>query len=119
MPRIVLYLTWLSGVLTFPLAFVIVYFSDFLRLGEALLVVSSVSTFLAGLVIIWAAARFGSEQNRDLRSQAIVFAMSVVSGTMVFGSGVWQVSLWLLSGPFFGFLASMSFFAGRRVSFFW
>jgi hypothetical protein len=119
MPRIILYLSFLSGVLTFPLGFVIANFSDLFRLGQAFLVVSSVSTFLAGLVMIWAAVSFASEPEGDSRSQGVLFAMSGVAGTMVFWSGIWQVSLWFLSGPFFGFVASMSFFVGKRVSFFW
>ena len=118
MPRVVYYLTLFSGILTLPLPFIMVYLSDANRLGMAAVVIFPITTFLAALAIIWAGQSFGPEPERDSRLQGVVFAMSVIAVTGVFGSGIF-VSLWLLSGPFLGFLASTSFFVGKRVSFFW
>jgi hypothetical protein len=94
-----------------------VYFSDLSQLGFA--AGFPISTFLAALVIVLAGERFGTKPERDLRLQGVVFGMSMVVLTGVFGSGILQVSLWVLSGPFLGVVASMSFFVGKRESFFW
>jgi hypothetical protein len=96
-----------------------VYFSDAFQLGLAAVVVFPVSTFLAALVIIWAGQRFGTVPEGDSRLQEVVFGLSIVVLACVFGSGIWQVSVWVLSGPFLGVVASISFFVGKRVSFFW
>jgi hypothetical protein len=119
MPRVVYYLTLFSGVLTLPLPFIMVYFSDHFQLGLAAVVILPISTFLAALVILWAGQRFGTEPEIDSRLQGVVFGLSIVVLTCVFGSGIWQVSLCVLSGPFLGVVASISFFVGKRESFFW
>jgi hypothetical protein len=118
MPRVVYYLTLFSGILTLPLPFIMVYLSDANHLGLAAVVIFPIMTFLAALAIIWAGQSFGTEPERDSGFQGVVFGMSLVAVAGVFGSGIF-VSLWVLSGPFLGFVASISFFVGKRVSFFW
>jgi hypothetical protein len=94
-----------------------IYYSSLYQLGFG--AVFPVSTFLAALVMIWAGQHLGTKPERDSRLQEVVFGMSIVVLTGVFGSGILQDSLWVLSGPFLGFVASISFFVGKRESFFW
>jgi hypothetical protein len=94
-----------------------IYFSSLYQLGFG--AVFPASTFLAALVMIRAGERFEKKPERDSRLQEVVFGMSIVVLTGVFGSGILQFSLLVLSGPFLGIVASISFFVGKRESFFW
>jgi hypothetical protein len=111
MPRVVYYLSLSSGVLTLPLAFIM-----FIR-GLGLFVVLGPSTLLAGLSITWAAISFETEPKARLQGGILVMSGVALAG--VLGSGLWHVSVWTLSGPFLGLVASISFLVGERVSFFW
>ena len=117
MPRVAHYVSLISGFLVMPLPFIMI-FSPGSGVGLSILVVLILSTFFAGLVMLWAAFSLGIEEEKEPRFQAIVLLMSVVALTGVIASGIF-VNLWTFSGPLLGLVASLSFFVGRRISFFW